>query len=70
VGAWVGPAAESVEPHSPQNLAPGELAVPHAAQTTARAAPHSPQNFRPSSFSVPHRWQRILASLASRGRSG
>jgi hypothetical protein len=44
--------------------------VPHAAQTTARAAPHSPQNFRPSSFSVPHRWQRILASLASRGRPG
>jgi hypothetical protein len=46
------------------------LRLSHAAHATARGAPHSPQNFRPSSFSVPQAWQRILARLATRFRSG
>ena len=43
----------SAVPHSPQNLVPGALGVPHAGQAALRRAPHSPQNLRPGSLGVP-----------------
>ena len=53
-------ATASAAPHSPQNFWPGELAVPHEAQTSASAAPHSPQNFWPEGLSAEHRGHIIL----------
>src|ERR671930_1114507 len=50
----------SGEPHSPQNLAPGEFATPQDGQATASGLPHSAQNFRPGSFSVAQLGQSIV----------
>jgi hypothetical protein len=44
---------DSGAPHSPQNLSPGLLALPHDGHVTARALPHSLQNFCPAGFSAP-----------------
>jgi len=37
-------------PQSPQNRAPGALAVPHDGQTAVSRVPHSAQNLRPGSL--------------------
>ncbi len=47
--------------HSPQNLAPGGLAVPHAGHEAESGVAHSVQNLRPASFSVPQLEQVMTA---------
>src|SRR4051812_19174868 len=56
-GAGVAPALRRSVPHSPQNLTPGALDVPHVGQAVASGVPHSPQNFLPGSFVVPQTGQ-------------
>jgi hypothetical protein len=49
-------------PHSPQNLVPGGLAVPHTAHVTSSRFPHSMQNLRFAPLSVPQLAQVIDGS--------
>jgi hypothetical protein len=53
-------------PQLSQNLAAGEIAVPHSAQAVAgRTVPQPAQNLAPFRFSIPHEEHRMLPDLIS-----
>src|SRR3990170_3170590 len=56
--------ASRVDPHSPQNRAPGVLGVPQVGQPAIRRVPHWRQNLRPASFAAPQLPQ-FIANLVS-----
>src|SRR5436305_1686654 len=57
--------APSGEPHSPQNLKPRGLSVPHWGQRATSLAPHWPQNFIPAGLSNWHSGHSIAIYSAA-----
>ena len=51
------PPSASLDPHSPQNRAPGVFGEPQDGHVAASREPHSWQNLRPASLAVPHAGQ-------------